>query len=90
MTTKEVAELTGIGLSTITKYAREFKITHYGEGRRKIYDWSKADIEKLKKAVKQVGRPPAENPVRPRIMINGKYKDIKPETKKPAKPATKP
>jgi DNA-binding transcriptional MerR regulator len=66
MTTKEVADITGIGLSTITKYAREFKIKHYGEGRRKIYDWSKADVEKLKQSVKLIGRPTVKNPVRPR------------------------
>jgi len=66
MTTKEVHELTGIAVSTITKYAREFNIKHFGEGRRKIYDWSKADIERLKKSLKLVGRPRVENPVRPR------------------------
>ena len=66
MTTKQVAEATGIGISTVTKYAREFNITHYGEGRRKIYDWKEKDIEKLKQSIKLVGRPTVENPVRPR------------------------
>jgi DNA-binding transcriptional MerR regulator len=66
MTTKEVATETGIPISTITKYAREFNIKHYGEGRRKIYDWSKKDIERLKESVKLVGRPTVKNPVRPR------------------------
>jgi DNA-binding transcriptional MerR regulator len=53
MTTKEVADITGIAISTVTKYAREFNITHYGEGRRKIYDWKNTDIERLKRSKKR-------------------------------------
>ena len=60
MTTKEVSEFTGIAISTVCKYAIKLNITHYGEGRRKVYDWKETDIARLKKAMKEakVGKPP--------------------------------
>ena len=58
MTTKEVSELTGIAISTVCKYADILNIDHYGEGRRKVYDWKKADIDRLKKSIGKRGRPP--------------------------------
>jgi hypothetical protein len=61
MTTKEVADITGIALSTVLKYAVIMEITHYGTGRRKVYDWKKADIDRLKKTIGKRGRPPKEN-----------------------------
>jgi len=63
MTTKEVSELTGIAISTVTKYARLLNIKHFGEGRRKVYDWQKADINKLKAALTEAspGRPKKTN-----------------------------
>ena len=63
MTTKQVKEKTGIGLSTVLKYADILKIKYYGEGRRKVYDWQDADILRLKKALKEAktGRPPKKD-----------------------------
>jgi DNA-binding transcriptional MerR regulator len=61
MTTKEVADLTGIGISTICKYAEILKIDYYGEGRRKVYDWKKTDIDRLKKSIGKRGRPPKKD-----------------------------
>jgi predicted transcriptional regulator len=60
MTTKEIAELTGIAESTVLKYAKTLNIKHLGDGYRKIYDWSKADAERLKKSIGKRGRPPKE------------------------------
>ena len=58
MTTKEVSALTGIAGRTVIKYAEKIGVTYYGEGRRKVYDWKKTEIEKLKKMWKgKVGRP---------------------------------
>jgi DNA-binding transcriptional MerR regulator len=62
MTTKEVAELTGIAERTIIKYASILKITYLGTGRRKIYDWKKPDIERLKKSISKPGRPRRAKP----------------------------
>ena len=61
MTTKEVSELTGIAISTVCKYAEILKIDHYGEGRRKVYDWKKSDIDRLKKSIGKRGRPPKKD-----------------------------
>ena len=58
MTTKEVSELTGIAISTVCKYADILGIDYYGEGRRKVYDWKKTDIDSLKKSIGKRGRPP--------------------------------
>jgi DNA-binding transcriptional MerR regulator len=60
MTTKEVAELTGIAEPTVLKYAKILNIKYLGEGYRKIYDWTKADAELLKKSIGKRGRPPEE------------------------------
>jgi DNA-binding transcriptional MerR regulator len=58
MTTKEVSELTGIATRTVIKYADILSIAYLGEGRRKIYDWKKPDIDRLKKTYKgKTGRP---------------------------------
>jgi len=57
MTTKEVSELTGIAPSTVSKYADILGISHLGEGYRKIYDWKKTDIERLKRSIGKRGRP---------------------------------
>jgi DNA-binding transcriptional MerR regulator len=58
MTTKEVAELTGIAGSTVRKYADILEISYLGSGMRKIYDWKKSDIDRLKKTYKgKTGRP---------------------------------
>ena len=59
MNTKEVSELTGIASRTVIKYANILRVTFYGEGRHKVYDWKKADIDRLKKTYKgKTGRPP--------------------------------
>jgi len=58
MTTKEVSAQTGIAVSTVCKYAVLLNIEYYGEGRRKIFDWKKADVELLKKSIGKRGRPP--------------------------------
>jgi DNA-binding transcriptional MerR regulator len=61
MTTKDVSELTGIATRTVIKYADILNISYLGEGRRKIYDWKKNDIERLKKTYKgKIGRPKKE------------------------------
>ncbi|GHV82119.1 hypothetical protein AGMMS49991_06770 [Spirochaetia bacterium] len=57
MTTKEVSEDTGIAPSTVLKYADILGVSYLGEGRRKIYDWKKADIDRLKKSIGRRGRP---------------------------------
>jgi len=61
MTTKEVSELTGIAMPTARKYAVILNISYLGSGRGKIYDWKKADIERLKKSIGKRGRPPKES-----------------------------
>jgi len=61
MTTKEVSELTGIAERTIIKYASILGIAYFGTGRRKIYDWKKTDIERLKKSIGKPGRPPKDD-----------------------------
>ena len=57
MTTKEISEATGIAISTVCKYADILNIEYFGEGRRKIYNWKKTDIERLKKSIGKRGRP---------------------------------
>jgi hypothetical protein len=58
MTTKEVADLTGIAERTVIKYALILKVVYIGEGRRKTYDWKKSDVDRLKKTYKgKTGRP---------------------------------
>ena len=57
MTTKEVSDLTGIAQRTVIKYAEILNISYLGTGRRKIYDWKKTDIERLKKSIGKPGRP---------------------------------
>jgi ribosomal protein L44E len=64
MNTKEVSELTGIAISTVCKYAVILNIEHYGEGRRKISDWKKSDIERLKKSIGRRGRPVKKNKIK--------------------------
>ena len=61
MTTKEVSELTGFAENTVIKYARILGIVYFGTGRRKIYDWKKADIDRLKKSIGKRGRPPKKD-----------------------------
>jgi hypothetical protein len=61
MTSKEISDQTRIALSTVLKYAGILQITHYGTGRRKVYDWKKADIDRLKKSIGRRGRPLKEN-----------------------------
>jgi len=57
MTTKEASELTGIAPSTVLKYAAILEISFFGTGRHKIYDWKKADIDRLKRSIGKRGRP---------------------------------
>ena len=61
METEEVHKITGIATSTIRKYALLLDVEYTGTGRRKIYNWKKSDIEKLKKSIGKRGRPKAEN-----------------------------
>ena len=61
MTTKEVSELSGIAERTVIKYASILGIVYFGTGRRKIYDWKKADIDRLKKSIGKRGRPPKKD-----------------------------
>jgi len=58
MNNKEVADLLGIAEVTARKYASILKITFYGTGMRKVYDWKKIDVELLKKSIGKRGRPP--------------------------------
>lgn len=60
MTTKDVAKATGFAEPTVLKYAKILGISYHGTGRRKIFDWKKADIERLKKSVGKRGRPKSE------------------------------
>jgi len=58
MDTQEVSALTGIAGRTVIKYAKLLEVAYYGTGRRKIYDWKKSDIDRLKKTYKgKTGRP---------------------------------
>ena len=57
MTTKEVAEAVGIAEQTVLKYAKILEISYHGTGRRKIFDWKKSEIDKLKKSIGKRGRP---------------------------------
>jgi len=61
MTNKEVSELTGIAESTVRKYAKILNITFYGSGMHKVFDWKKADIDRLKKSIGRRGRPPKKD-----------------------------
>ena len=58
MTTKEVAAETGIAEPTVLKYAKILDISYLGTGMRKIYDWKKSDIDRLRRSVGKRGRPP--------------------------------
>jgi hypothetical protein len=58
MTSQEISNQTGIALSTVLKYAGILQITYFGTGRRKVYDWRKSDIDRLKKSIGKRGRPP--------------------------------
>jgi len=60
MTTKEAAEAAGLVESTGRKYAQILNIAYIGKDRRKEYQWTEADVERLKETVKnaKVGRPP--------------------------------
>ena len=60
MTNKEVAEQTGIAESTVRKYAKILNITFYGSGMHKVFDWKKADIDRLKKSIQKRGRKPKD------------------------------
>ena len=62
MTTKEVAAETGIAEPTVLKYAKVLGISYLGTGMRKIYDWKKCDIDKLKHSIGKRGRPKAKKP----------------------------
>jgi len=57
MTMKEVASLTGYAESTVRKYAPQLGIEYFGSGQHKVYNWKKADIDRLKKVVIGRGRP---------------------------------
>jgi hypothetical protein len=57
MTTKEVSELTGIAGPTVLKYAKILEIDYLGTGMRKIFNWKKSDIDRLKKSIGKRGRP---------------------------------
>jgi DNA-binding transcriptional MerR regulator len=58
MTTQEVSELTGIAQRTVIKYANILGVAYLGEGRRKTYNWKKADVDRLKKTYAgKTGRP---------------------------------
>jgi hypothetical protein len=58
MTTKEVAALTGIAISTVLKYANILEVGYFGTGRRKVFEWKKSDVDRLKKTYKgKTGRP---------------------------------
>jgi len=53
MTTEQVKKRTGLGISTITKYARLLNIKYYGEGKRKVFDWNEENINELRKFVQK-------------------------------------
>jgi DNA-binding transcriptional MerR regulator len=56
MTTQEVSEATGIAPSTVLKYADILGISYLGTGRRKVYDWKKAEADRLVKSIGKRGR----------------------------------
>ena len=58
MTTKEVKEKTGLGLSTVQKYASILDIKYYGTGSHKVYEWTEKDIKRLTASISKQGRPP--------------------------------
>jgi hypothetical protein len=47
MTNKEVHKQTGYAESTVRKYAPILGVKFYGTGRRKVYDWTDADVERF-------------------------------------------
>jgi len=63
LTTKEIAERTGLAERTVHKYAAILDIPFLGTGRRKVYLWTEADVLKLKDAADKakVGRPPQKD-----------------------------
>ena len=61
MTNKEISELTGIAESTVRKYAKILEINFYGSGMHKVFDWKKADIDRLRKSIGKRGRPPKKD-----------------------------
>jgi hypothetical protein len=64
MTSLEVKEQTGYAESTVQKYAALLGVKYYGTGRRKVYDWTEADVKKFCETIKNGekrdhrGRPP--------------------------------
>ena len=58
MTSKQVRDITGLGLSTVNKYGHILGVKYYGEGRRKIYEWTEINIEALKESIQKRGRKP--------------------------------
>jgi hypothetical protein len=57
MTTKEVSAETGIAEPTVLKYAKLLDIDHLGTGMRKIYNWKKSDVDRLRRSIAKIGRP---------------------------------
>jgi len=58
MTTKEVSDKTGLGISTVLKYAEILGIEYLGTGRRKVYNWQEKQIKLLAKSIQKRGRKP--------------------------------
>ena len=62
MTTKEAAEAAGLVESTGRKYAKILGISSIGKGNRKEYQWTEADVERLREATKETKpRVPSED-----------------------------
>lgn len=59
MTTTEVSEITGLAKRTVLKYALILDVAYTGKGRRKEYEWTEEDVNKLKEAAEgaKAGRP---------------------------------
>jgi phage antirepressor YoqD-like protein len=48
MTSAEIAKLTDVTVDAVNKWAAKNSVPYTGEGRRKIYPWNEADLERFK------------------------------------------
>ncbi|MHB9291308.1 hypothetical protein Holit_00382 [Hollandina sp. SP2] len=55
MKSAEVAKLTGYATITIMQYAGRLGVSHTGDGYRKTYDWTEADVERFLAAIQGTG-----------------------------------
>jgi hypothetical protein len=62
MTTKEVSEIVKISDRSVIDYANQLAVPFIGKGRRKEYQWTEADVQRLRLALEnaKVGKPSNE------------------------------